>query len=233
MVGMCSERSLREDFDNMNTNVPLCFSLIILLSYFCFPKSYSQRKYNSDPSILKDPTGYKIRAGDRVKLSVRGEPEANSESIVNSDGKIRVAYLGELKFSGSSTKEIEKILSLEYRKQLIYKNPIVNVSIVNYSDRVVFLSGSLNKTGPYVFPPEVEAMNVVEVIARAGGFNSIARKDKVFVTRTFYNDQDEVKDTKTYEVNVEALSTGSLIPGSTKRFWIYPGDRIEVPERLF
>ena len=230
---MCSERSLREDFDNMKTNVPLCLSFFIFLSCFCFTKSYSQRKYNSDPSILKDPTGYKIRVGDRIKLSVRGEPEANSESIVNNDGKIRVAYLGELKFSGSSTKEIEKILSLEYRKQLIYKNPIVNVSIVQYSDRVVFLSGSLNKTGPYVFPPEVEAMNVVEVIARAGGFNSIARKDKVFVTRTFYNDQDEVKDTKTYEVNVEALSTGSLIPGSTKRFWIYPGDRIEVPERLF
>ena len=233
MEGMCFVRSLREDFDNMNANLPLTFSLILLFSCFCFPKSYSQRNYNSDPSILKDTTGYKIRVGDRVKLSVRGEPETNTESIVNSDGKIRAAYLGELKFSGLSTKEIEKTLSLEYRKQLIYKNPIVNVSIVNYSDRVVFLSGSLNKSGPYVFPPEVEAMNVVEVIARAGGFNSIARKDKVFVTRTFYNDKDEVKDTKTYEVNVEALSTGSLIPGSTKRFWIYPGDRIEVPERLF
>ena len=76
-------------------------------------------------------------------------------------------------------------------------------------------------------------MNVVEVIARAGGFTDIARKDKIFITRTFYNERGEVKDTKTYEVNVEALSTGTLDQDSSKRFWIYPGDRIEVPERLF
>ena len=47
---------------------------------------------------------------------------------------------------------------------------------MSYSDRVVFLAGSLNKQGPYVFPREVEAMNIVEVIARGGGFNDIAKK---------------------------------------------------------
>ncbi len=217
----------------MNAKVFKTTSFLILIFCLKIGKIYCQGKYNSDPSILKDPSGYKIRTGDRVRVSVRGEPETVTESLINNDGKVRALYLGELKVSGSSTKQIEKLFMLEYRKQLIYAEPIVNVSIVNYSDRVVFLSGSINKTGPYVFPPEVEAMNVVEVIARAGGFNSIARKDKVFVTRTFYNDKDEVKDTKTYEVNVEALSTGSLSPGSTRRFWIYPGDRIEVPERLF
>ena len=153
--------------------------------------------------------------------------------LIDRYGKARAAYLGELKVSGLSTSQVESILISEYRKQLIYKNPIVNVLVLQYSDRVVFLSGSINKKGPYVFPPEVEAMNIVEVIARAGGFSDIARKNKVFVTRTFYDKLGALKDTKTYEVNVEALSTGSLDLKSPKRFWIYPGDRIEVPERLF
>ncbi len=192
----------------------------------------AQSKYSTDPSIMKDPSGYKLRTGDRISISVQGEPEATVEIQINNDGNGRPAYLTEFKLSGSSTKQIEELLTEEYRKQLIYKNPIVRINVLKYSDRVIFLSGSVNKKGPYVFPPEVEAMNIVEVIARAGGFSDIAKKNKVYVTRTFYNEKGELRDSKTYEVNVEALSTGSLISGSSKRFWIYPGDRIEVPERL-
>ena len=208
------------------------YSLIFCLGVL--PNSlFSQRKYNSDSSIIKDPSGYKIRTGDKIRISIRGETESTVEIRIDRYGKARAAYLGELKVSGLSKSQVESMLISEYRKQLIYKNPIVSVSVIQYSDRVVFLSGSINKKGPYVFPPEVEAMNIVEVIARAGGFSDIARKNKVFVTRTFYDKLGELKDTKTYEVNVEALSTGSLDLKSPKRFWIYPGDRIEVPERLF
>ena len=60
----------------------------------------------------------------------------------------------------------------------------------------------------------------------------IAQKKKVYVTRTFYDSSGKSKDTQTYEVNVDALSTGSLGKSSPQRFWIYPGDRIDVPERL-
>jgi len=191
-----------------------------------------QNKYNNDPSIIKDPTGYKLRIGDSLRIAVRGETETAVDAIIDSEGKVRVVYLGELKISGMNSKQVEKLIVSEYQKNLIYQNPIVNVLITKYSDRVVFLSGSVNRKGPYIFPPEVEAMNIVEVIARAGGFTDIARKNKVFVTRTFYDVSGQVKDTKTYEVNVEALSTGNLLLGSASRFWIYPGDRIEVPERL-
>ena len=206
---------------------------VSLLNIIFLDPISAQLKFNNDPSILKDPTGYKIRTGDRIRISVQGESETNVEALIDRDGKVRAAYLGELKVSGSSTKQVEVLITNEYKRNLIYQKPIVSVYVLKYSDRVVFLSGSVNRKGPYVLPPEVEAMNVVEVIARAGGFTDIARKDKIFITRTFYNERGEVKDTKTYEVNVEALSTGTLDQDSSKRFWIYPGDRIEVPERLF
>jgi polysaccharide export outer membrane protein len=215
-------------YKKLHTIFSLVFCIVVLPTSLC-----SQPKYNNDSSIIKDPSGYKIRTGDKIRISIRGEAESTVEVAIDRYGKARAAYLGELKVSGLSTSQVESILISEYRKQLIYKNPIVNVLVLQYSDRVVFLSGSINKKGPYVFPPEVEAMNIVEVIARAGGFSDIARKNKVFVTRTFYDKLGALKDTKTYEVNVEALSTGSLDLKSPKRFWIYPGDRIEVPERLF
>ena len=206
--------------------------VLFLNCIFILNPLLGQNKYNNDPSIIKDPTGYKLRIGDSLRIAVRGETETAVDAIIDSEGKVRVVYLGELKISGMNSKQVEKLIVSEYQKNLIYQNPIVNVLITKYSDRVVFLSGSVNRKGPYTFPPEVEAMNIVEVIARAGGFTDIARKNKVFVTRTFYDLSGQVKDTKTYEVNVEALSTGNLLLGSANRFWIYPGDRIEVPERL-
>jgi polysaccharide export outer membrane protein len=106
----------------------------------------------------------------------------------------------------------------------------VKIRITKYVERVVFLTGSVNRKGPYVFPPEVEAMNIVEVISRAGGFSDIARKNRVYVTRTFFDERGNQTGSKTYEIDVDSMSSGSS--SKAKRFWIYPGDRIEVPERL-
>ena len=88
----------------------------------------------------------------------------------------------------------------------------------------------MNRKGPYVFPPEVEAMNIVEVIARGCGIQRHCQKNRVYVTRTFFDQNGVPQNTQTYEVDVEALSSGGF--KSKKNFWIYPGDRIEVPERL-
>ena len=64
-------------------------------------------------------------------------------------------------------------------------------------------------------------------------FTDIAKKNNVYVTRTYYDNSGKATNTKTYEVNVEALNKGTLSSDSPQRFWIYPGDRIQVPERLF
>ena len=48
--------------------------------------------------------------------------------------------------------------------------------------------------------------------------------------KNFFDQNGVPQNTQTYEVDVEALSSGGF--KSKKNFWIYPGDRIEVPERL-
>jgi polysaccharide export outer membrane protein len=202
-----------------------CFALFFL-NYF----SSAQSRYN-DPSVLRDPTGYKLRVGDVMRVIVRGEPDCTLEAKINNDGKIRLVYLGEIALVGITVKQAEVKITRDYQSNFIFKEPTVSVTVSKYTERSVFLSGALNKKGPYIFPPEVEAMNIVEVIARAGGFNEIARKSKVYVTRTFFDERGNARETKTYEVDVEGLSTGN-IRGTSKRFWIYPNDRIEVPERL-
>ena len=185
-----------------------------------------------DASVLKDPTGYKLRPGDRVRVVIQGETDCTVEGVLTRDGSISFAYIGEIRLVGKNKKEAESAIQREYTKNLIFARPKALLSVTKYSERVVFLTGSVNRKGPYVFPPEVEAMNIVEVIARAGGFNDIAKKNRVFVTRTFFDESGSPTNTKTYEVDVEALSSGINANSSSRRFWIYPGDRIEVPERL-
>lgn len=207
--------------------------------YFClfffwilgFTPLYPQGAY-FDASVLKDPTGYKLRPDDRVRIVIQGESDCTTETTLNNEGTINMPYIGDLRLVGKNKREAESAIQREYVKQLIFARPKAILSITNYSERVVFLTGSVNRKGPYVFPPEVEAMNIVEVIARAGGFSDIAKKNKVFVTRTFFDTNGSPTNTQTYEVDVEALSSGGNASNGSRRFWIYPGDRIEVPERL-
>ncbi len=198
--------------------------------FFSVQTVLAQPSYNYDPSVLRDPDGYKLRFGDRIRVIVRGESECTSEETISGEGTLNVIYLGDIFLLGLNKQEAEVKIANEYTRNLIFSRPKVSLSITKYSERVAFLTGSVNRKGPYVFPPEVEAMNIVEVIARAGGFNGIAKKNKVFVTRTFFDEKGIPTNTQTFEVDVEALSSGSA--QSRKNFWIYPGDRIEVPERL-
>ena len=204
--------------------LPLCLVLVFAISRL------SAR--NEDPSILRDPTGYKLRSGDRIRVAVLGEADCNIEATINNDERVRLAYIGELPLANMNTKQAETYIAQEYRRQLIFRDPKVTVTISEYVERFVFLSGSVNKQGAYAFPPEAEAMNIVQVIARAGGFTDIANKTKVKVTRTFYDEFGKIKNSKTYDVNVEDLSSGSAADGGYSTFMIYPGDQIFVKERL-
>lgn len=161
-----------------------------------------------------------------------GENECTSQSKVNDGGTIEVKYLGKILVAGQTVEKIRNIISTKYKSESIFNRAVVRVQITQYSQRMVFLSGSVNRKGPYIFPPEVEAMNIVEVIARAGGFNDIAKKNKVSVTRTFFDEKGNSINTKTFQVDVESLSSPSSSRVSKNWFWIYPGDRINVPERL-
>ncbi len=118
----------------------------------------SQSSFNNDPSIIRDPTGYKVRYGDKLQINVRGQQECSGEYVVSRDGKIRLTYIGEIQVNGLNTKAIEALAIRKYQTDLIFRNPIINVFVTDYSERVVFLTGSVNRKGPYTFPPEVEAM---------------------------------------------------------------------------
>ena len=203
--------------------------LFFLLKIFSFV--YGQKLIQATPATLKEENGYRIRQGDKLAISVLNEHDCNIKQTVPNYGVIRLSYIGDFKAINIPVKNLESLIKQEYILKGIFLRPIVNVSITEYSKRFVYLSGAVNKKGPFALPPEIEAMNIVELISMSGGFTDIARKNKVFVTRTYYV-QGGKAEQKTFEVDVESLSRGSM-QNRNDKFWIYPEDQINVPERLF
>ena len=203
--------------------------LIVLLLFSSFVQG--QKLIQATSATLKEENGYRIRSGDKLSISILNEPDCNIRQTVPNDGIIRLSYVGEFKAINLSVKSLESLIKQEYILKGIFLRPIVNVSITEYAKRFVYLSGAVNKKGPFALPPEVEAMNIVELISMSGGFTDIARKNKVFVTRTYYS-QGGKAEPKTFEVDVESLSRGSM-QNRNDKFWIYPEDQINIPERLF
>jgi hypothetical protein len=66
----------------------------------------------------------------------------------------------------------------------------------------------------------------------SGGLNPVANKSKISVTRSFRDNDGKLLKTKVFIINLDALSAGNTeVTG--QKWWVYPGDQINVPERLF
>ena len=187
---------------------------------------------NDSSAILKAKSGYKISKGDVLNVRVLNEPECTVNSTVSSNGNIRLFYLGPTKVAGYTINELEQKLQKDYLEKGIFRNASVIVQIASYKKNFVFLSGSFIRPGPFALPAEATAMNIVELINLAGGFSPIADKKKVVVTRDYYGTDGGVTESKSFEVNVQAMISGNTkIKG--QKWWVYPGDQLNVKERLF
>ncbi len=152
-------------------------------------------------------TTYTLGAGDRLKVTVFGEPDLSSESEVDGRGIISLPLIGQTQVGGHSLHEAEVLVMKQLTGRYLI-NPRVSIEVMNY--RPFFILGEVNKPGGYPF---VNGMTALNAVALAGGFTYRARKDEMMIVRA----NDPAKK--------EALAS----PDST----VLPGDIIRVPERFF
>ena len=184
----------------------------------------------ADPAAVPttDPA-YKLIVGDLVAISIFGESELSIAQKLDTQGRIRLALVGDIELAGCSVREAEHLIEQLYTDRRILKKPMVNISVQAYAVRDIAILGAVRAPGKMAFPPEKSFLDITDVVTRAGGFLPTAKSDSVKITRV---------DTKgretTVEVDVESMLSrrGSSI-GIPKGYLIYPGDRIWVPERLF
>lgn len=175
-----------------------------------------------------DPS-YRLVVGDLVGLTLFGEPELSVSQKLDAQGRVRLALVGEITLAGCTVREAETVVEKLYVERRILRKPMCNIAVQSYAVRDISILGAVRNPGKMAFPPEKSALDITDVITRAGGFLPTAKGDAVKITRV-----DSAGRETTVELNVEAMLTRRGAGANTpKEYLIYPGDRIWIAERLF
>lgn len=151
--------------------------------------------------------GYRIGAGDRLRIRIFGEPALSGQYAVDGAGNISMPLISNISVDGQTTPEIQTAITRRLRRKYL-KNPSVAVEVLTF--RPFFILGEVRRAGQY---PYVNGMTVHSAVAIAGGFSERAYERRVRVTR----------QTAQGPVRLKLKRNDSVLPGDT----------IYVTERFF
>ena len=178
------------------------------------------------PLIMATDPGYRLSLGDEISIVVHGEDDMSAAQRIDKNGVVRMPLINEVTLADKTVREAESHIEGLLRDKKLLKNPLVNITVRDYTLREIVISGSGLNPGVFPLPRETASIEITELVNRLGGFRPTAKSDAVRVTHTDENGRET-----TETVDVEAMLAGKR--NARKSFLIYPGDRIFVDERLW
>jgi len=164
-----------------------------------------------------DETQLALGPGDKLALTVYyGQKQINASYVLDGSGQMEVQYIGTVDAKGKTLRDVREDIRIRLSDGYL-QDPVVSLSVVEINSLKCSVFGQVGKSGLVKFTP---GMTITEAIAQSGGFQPLARKNMVRVTRV----QDGKK--KTYKVPVELIAEGKR-----PNFPMMPGDEVFVPER--
>lgn len=115
-------------------------------------------------SSYMDPTKYTLGPDDVIEIAVQRHPEFSGTYPVNLEGKIQYKFVGDLEVSGMTKTELEKKITEIISAYVI--NPEINVTILEYKSKVVYILGEVGAPGKYFM--RSETIPVREAVVNAG-----------------------------------------------------------------
>lgn len=162
---------------------------------------------------------YRLNVGDEVAITVVGEPDLSESLRIDSQGNINQKFLGLVPVTGRTITEAERHLEQQLVEQKFLRNPVVRIKLVAYAQRGVVVFGAVVQPGVVNFPPETYTLDILDVIAKCGGFTANARRNYVRVKRRGTDGADQI-----VTVNVKNMLSGR----ESEPFMVQPGDVITV-----
>jgi polysaccharide export outer membrane protein len=167
------------------------------------------------------PKDYVLEAGDIVSVKVFQEPDLDRELRVSQEGDLYFPLIGKIEVSGRTLVGIEQAVREAYDKDYLV-NPQVNIVILKYQVRTVNVLGAVNAPQAVDYPPE-QRLTLLDAISRAGGFNRLADRRRVRLTRTLHDGR----------VENTVINADEVMSGVAKEpLVLKKDDVIFVPERV-
>ena len=156
---------------------------------------------------LTEPRLHKLNVGDKVKVTVFGEPDLSGTFDISAAGAIALPLAGDVPAKGLSPAGLRDAIVRRLSEGYL-KNPKVSVEVATF--RPIFIHGEVRTGGEFAFK---HGLKIRDAIAVAGGYTYRANQGYVLITR-----EDEPR-----ELRVD-------LPNDIV---VMPGDNIRVPERFF
>ena len=150
-------------------------------------------------------SSYQLGNGDKVQVTVYGEPDLSGEFAVNGQGSVSLPLIGDVTASGLTLPQFSQSVEDHFKAGYLV-NPKVSVEVTSF--RPYYIMGEVDKVGEY---PYTDGLNVINAIARAEGFTYRAQQKRVYIKH--YGQTSEV----------EVPLTDNLL--------VQPGDTIRIAER--
>ena len=163
--------------------------------------------YAAAPTPVRYDAGYRLDAGDKLRVVVYGQDGLTNTYAIDAGGSITMPLIGSVPARGRTPATLAAEITAKLRNGFI-REPSVAVEIDSY--RPFFILGEVAAPGQYPYVPN---MSVESAVAIAGGFTPRAKRDRVTLTHTD-----------------RAGSSRVVVPLGTA---LGPGDTVLVGERWF
>jgi len=111
-----------------------------------------------------DPTKYTLGPDDVIEITVLRHPEFSGTYSVNQEGKIQYKFVGDLEVTGFTKTKLEEKVKEIISSYVI--NPEVNVAIVEFKSKVIYVLGEVGTPGKFYM--RSESIPVREAVVQAG-----------------------------------------------------------------
>jgi polysaccharide export outer membrane protein len=186
---------------------------------------YESRVREVAAEFVARPQGYVIGNGDVLQIIVWDHPELTipagqfrdaetSGQQVGDDGYLYYPYVGMVKAAGMNVAALRDVLTEKLSTYI--ENPQLDVRVVGYRSKRVYLVGEVNNPG--VLPLNDVPLTIADAISLSGGLTENAYKSGVNVSR----------DGKVHEIDLKALYDHA---DSTQNLALKHGDIVNVLDR--
>lgn len=127
------------------------------------------------PAGAPDLSAYRLGIGDRVRVSVFGEPDLSLDADVDASGNMSYPLLGAVPAARKTAAELAKAIATGLANGYLV-NPDVRVTVVQY--RPIYVTGQVSRPGAY---PYSVGLTVEKAVTLAGGLTRIASERGVYL----------------------------------------------------
>ena len=200
----------------MQKHSAVLFAVWLVAMAAACPSSHTQAHQFSQPGEQLPSTT--LGPGDVLEVRVYEEKELSASYQIGSDGAIQFPLIGRVELRGKTPHQAADLIAAKLRDGYL-REPQVSIFVKEYNSKRIYVMGQVRKPGTFAYEDD---MNILRVIILAGGFSTLASKNKVLVTRKTEAGEEKIV------VPVQDIGRGEAANVDLK-----PGDIVFVPESIF